>query len=527
LIGYQGSPADLQNNYAYQGVSQSNTEYSPFTGDDGTGLNGKDISCTDLSSANFWENTVGLDPEIWNITNNAIPTLADVGGQTPIPYYCMVHITQSGNGTISNLTPYHHFNNTDPSNTLFYTASDINQIQYQVTPSDGYLVKDVYDNDIKLPYQPSNIYTLNSHHDHSLTAEYIAAEDALFITATDNGFGGTIEPKGTIPLSENDSQTFNFIISNSDNPKTHYYTISDILIDGVALTGQTLTDAKATKQYTFSNITTNHTIYVSFSDVIIPATIYTVTFNPNGGKLNSPATVTVPDGNTVNKPKDPSKQNYTFVNWYSNSQGTGNPFNFASTPIESNITLYAKWQQNVPKTTITKAYTPITKKIGIKKSSTITIPVIFYGTGNTPVSLTAKLSNKKAKITSSPKTIFPNKEYKIKVKAGKKTGKTKLTISADGKKLTLDLNITKSKVKAKSIKIKYPKKLRVNKTYNLSISTKNIPQYSTPKYTIASKYKRYISIDKLGKITAKKKTKSAIITVKVFGKKFKIKIKVD
>ena len=69
---------------------------------------------------------------------------------------------------------------------------------------------------------------------------------------------------------------------------------------------------------------------------------YTVTFDSNGG--SSVPRQTVKSGEQAIEPTQPQKTGYTFEGWYSNSQLT-NRFNF-TTPITSNITLYAKWQLN-------------------------------------------------------------------------------------------------------------------------------------------------------------------------------------
>ena len=68
-----------------------------------------------------------------------------------------------------------------------------------------------------------------------------------------------------------------------------------------------------------------------------PPISYNVTFDPDGGR---PAVVEiVNNGQTVNKPSDPYKIGYKFVEW----QLDGKSYDF-STPITSNITLKAIWQ---------------------------------------------------------------------------------------------------------------------------------------------------------------------------------------
>jgi uncharacterized repeat protein (TIGR02543 family) len=66
---------------------------------------------------------------------------------------------------------------------------------------------------------------------------------------------------------------------------------------------------------------------------------YTVTFNTNGG--SSVPSQTVDYGGTAGRPANPTRDGYTFGNWYSD-YGLTSVYNF-STPVNGNITLYAKW----------------------------------------------------------------------------------------------------------------------------------------------------------------------------------------
>ena len=66
-----------------------------------------------------------------------------------------------------------------------------------------------------------------------------------------------------------------------------------------------------------------------------------MTFNSNGG--SEVATQTVKNGETVSNPENPTKTDFLFDGWFSDSE-LKNLFDF-STPITENITLYAKWQK--------------------------------------------------------------------------------------------------------------------------------------------------------------------------------------
>ncbi|MDR1867537.1 MAG: leucine-rich repeat protein, partial [Treponema sp.] len=65
----------------------------------------------------------------------------------------------------------------------------------------------------------------------------------------------------------------------------------------------------------------------------------TVTFNTNGGSTISAQTIV--EGETATRPANPTKNGYSFVNWYANESLT-TLYTF-STPVNSALTVYAKW----------------------------------------------------------------------------------------------------------------------------------------------------------------------------------------
>lgn len=70
----------------------------------------------------------------------------------------------------------------------------------------------------------------------------------------------------------------------------------------------------------------------------------TVTFDSRGGSAVSPQKVAI--GGYASKPvTDPTKEGYDFVYWATDSEGT-NEFRFSTTPVNQNMTLYAKWTES-------------------------------------------------------------------------------------------------------------------------------------------------------------------------------------
>ena len=99
-------------------------------------------------------------------------------------------------------------------------------------------------------------------------------------------------------------------------------------------------DVALTTFFGFSTpITHNTTLYAKWT---VNSNIYIVSFNSNGG--SSVASQQVAYNGAATLPVAPTRIGYTFAGWYSNSALTTS-FGF-STPITSNITLYAKWTIN-------------------------------------------------------------------------------------------------------------------------------------------------------------------------------------
>ena len=103
-----------------------------------------------------------------------------------------------------------------------------------------------------------------------------------------------------------------------------------------------------TTSYTFTTMPSeNITVYAKWS--IVPVT-YTITFNTNGGSVV--AAITQEAGSAIVAPTAPTKTDFIFAGWYSNS-GLTAAYTITTMPSE-NITIYAKWTENDPnKLTIT------------------------------------------------------------------------------------------------------------------------------------------------------------------------------
>lgn len=100
------------------------------------------------------------------------------------------------------------------------------------------------------------------------------------------------------------------------------------------------TDIDCTQPYEFDNtkreerIVRDTTLYALWS-----GGRRTVSFESNGGSEVEQQTRVIP-GRQAAEPPDPTKQNATFLGWFTESR---KHWNFAHDPVNENITLYAKW----------------------------------------------------------------------------------------------------------------------------------------------------------------------------------------
>ena len=125
--------------------------------------------------------------------------------------------------------------------------------EYTITPGAGYQVADVLVDGSSVG--PVYTYTFDQvSEDHRIHASFII--DTVTITAS-AGANGTLSPVGSVIVLFGGSQTFAITADSG-------YVVSDVWVDGVSIG---VVDA-----YTFSSVTSNHTINVVFSEENQPPT---------------------------------------------------------------------------------------------------------------------------------------------------------------------------------------------------------------------------------------------------------------
>jgi hypothetical protein len=150
---------------------------------------------------------------------------------TEVPTYTITASAGDG-GTIS------------PSGTV--TVSDGSSPTFTISPLPGYAVATVTVDGS--PVGAVSTYTFtNVSANHTIAATFVSAPYTITASA---GSGGSISPSGTVTVAAGSSQTFTIAPSSG-------YEVLSVLIDGVS--------AGALYSYTFSSVTSNHTISASFS----------------------------------------------------------------------------------------------------------------------------------------------------------------------------------------------------------------------------------------------------------------------
>lgn len=198
--------------------------------------------------------------------------------------------------------------------------------------------------DGKTAYISGNSYTfenVTSNHTISVTFKKVRESTTYTITAT-AGSGGTITPSGEISVNNGADQTF--MISPSSG-----YRINTVSVDGKSI-------QITNNQYTFSKVTKNHAISVTFAsnggDTPAPGE-HTVTATAGkGGSINPAGSVKVSDGQnqaftiSVNEGYEID----TVIVNGNEVKLTGNTYNFLNVDADQSISVTFKETGTEPST---------------------------------------------------------------------------------------------------------------------------------------------------------------------------------
>ncbi|WP_179865586.1 S8 family serine peptidase [Bacillus sp. AFS017336] len=212
------------------------------------------------------------------------------------------------------------------------TVNELTDQMFMITPDIGYEIATLKVDNVET-MATNNIYTLtNIKGNHTIDVTFKKIVHTITATA---GSNGTISPSGSVPVKHGEDQTFTI------TPKKGYE-IASFVVDGV--------NAKLTKNtYTFSSVTKNHTINVSFKQILHTIT---VTAGKNG-TISPIGKVSVADG-TNKKFTIIPKKGYmidTIKVDGVNVKFTGNTYTL--TNVTKNRTINVTFKQNVHTITVT------------------------------------------------------------------------------------------------------------------------------------------------------------------------------
>jgi uncharacterized protein YjdB len=172
---------------------------------------------------------------------------------------------------------------------------------------------------------------------------------------------------------------------------------------------------------------------------------------------------------------------------------------------------------------VTKMRT-VKKKLYIKRGKKLKLPLALDDSTKPGKKIASQLTWK----SSKPKALKVSKTGVLKAsKKVKKKTKVKVTATAyNGRKLTWTVYVVPKAKKLAKAKVKFPRKARMKKGrfYQLKVKLKS-SKATGVKITFKSSKPSVVSVDKAGRLWAKKKGK-ATITVKVGKKKIKKRIRV-
>jgi len=150
---------------------------------------------------------------------------------------------------------------------------------YTFTPNSGYQINQVLVNGVANSTAKANGYYTFSNvtATHAISVSFSQLPPSTYIITATADNGGSISPNGLVNVISGDSKTFAFTPNSC-------YEINQVLVNGTANS-----TAKANGYYTFSNVTANHTIEVTFTQKS-----YFITASAgNGGSISPSGTATV------------------------------------------------------------------------------------------------------------------------------------------------------------------------------------------------------------------------------------------
>ena len=222
---------------------------------------------------------------------------------------------------------------------------------FSITASSGYSISDVQVDSSNVGAVSSYTFT-NVTSDHTISAIF-SPNPVNYTIFASAGAGGTIIPSGNVTVSSGSNQSFSIAASSG-------YFISDVLVDSSSV--------GAVSSYTFTNVTSNHTISATFGLNPINYTIFASA--GAGGTIIPSGNVTVPSGSNQSISVTASS-GYFIFDVLVDSSSVGAVSSYTFTNVTSNHTISATFRPiSVNYTIVASAGTGGT----ISPSGNVTVP---------------------------------------------------------------------------------------------------------------------------------------------------------
>lgn len=296
-------------------ISNYLEESSPFTNAIGKGSNNEG----DYAEWSLVTGGAVKTYTCWSFDMSFVPSNATITNVT-CSARCSntnANVTQGGNTTVAMGTTSgtEYVNKQDSSTPAFGTEPTVVTIS-----STDYTRAELDNFRLKIQAARGLVNTDISYHTKfygaTLTIDYEVEDIPHTIIASANT-GGTISPNGSTIIYEGESQVYT-ISANTG------YRIKSVTVDG--------TDQGVITSYTFSNVTSDHTISAVFE--AIPT--YTVRFLDWDNSVID--TQTVEEGGSATPPSNPTRVGYTFSGWSGNY-----------TNVTADVDIIAQYTQNTVK----------------------------------------------------------------------------------------------------------------------------------------------------------------------------------
>ena len=198
----------------------------------------------------------------------------------------------------------------------------------------------------------------------TINAGNVTISEERIITVTIGNKGDAVLTVGSVNITGDHADAF--IRNTSPDASVQAGSNTSFVIRFVsAELGEHRADLRIT-----TNDNSRNPVIVSLRALVVAQSVFTVTFESNGGSAVSSQYIN--SGTAATQPDNPSRAEYSFDNWYSNSALT-TVYNFAS-PVTGDITLYAKWNINQYTVTFNSNGGTIIPNQTVNSGGTVTSP---------------------------------------------------------------------------------------------------------------------------------------------------------